>query len=378
MLNVTLERAELLRALTHVQSVVEKRTTIPILMNLLLEAQDESLRLVGTDMDIEIGDSAAAVVNKAGKLTVPAHILFDIVRKLPDGSQVEFAFEHDSNRLMLSSGRAQFALPSLNADDFPLMTAESLAHEFSMDRSELIRLIDRTHFAISTEETRYYLNGIYFHPHEAIEAKDDGNKMLRSVATDGHRLALAECPCPAGADQFEGVIIPRKTVAELRKLLEHYEGDVSVKLSSSKIQFLVGSSVLTSKLIDGNFPDYLRVIPQQNQNIIKLPNAVLAAAVDRVQTISWEKTKSIKFSFTAGNLILTSSHSETGNAEEEVEIDYDGEEITTGFNARYILDVTSRIAGEQIIFKLADGDSPALILDENDPASLYVLMPLKI
>ena len=258
-MKLTIERAALLRALGHVQSVVERRNTIPILSNVLLRAEDGKLALSATDMDLEVVASVAAQSARKGATTAPAHTLYDIIRKLREGAQVELDAGADKGSMTLRSGRSTFTLACLPPEDYPLMAGGELPHNFMLAAADLRRLIDRTRFAISTEETRYYLNGIYLHA-----AKSNEVQMMRAVATDGHRLARMEIPLPEGAAGMPGVIVPRKTVTELRKLLEELDQDVAIALSDTKIRFGFGATVLTSKLIDGTFPDYDRVIPTGN------------------------------------------------------------------------------------------------------------------
>ena len=282
----SMERAALLGALGHVQNVVERRNTIPILSNVLMSADKSTVSFVATDLDIEVSEQAAADVSAPGDMTAPAHTLYDIARKLPDGAEVSLAIGSDG-RLEVDAGRSHFVLPLLPAGDFPKMTADGFTHNFALAANELMRLIDKTKFAISTEETRYYLNGIYMH---GIEGK------LRCVATDGHRLALCEMALPDGADGLPGIIIPRKTIAELRRLIDGLSEAIEISVSEAKIRFTLGSAVLTSKLIDGTFPDYDRVIPKDGDKQLVIDNGVFANAVDRVSTISAEKSRSIKLS----------------------------------------------------------------------------------
>lgn len=364
----SIERAELLKALGHVQSVVERRNTIPILSNVLISAEESGLVLVATDLDIEVSETAAAMTETAGQTTAPALTLYDIARKLPDGAQVSFAIGSDG-RLDIDAGRSHFTLPLLPPADFPAMSADDFTHVFTMKAEYLARLIDKTRFAISTEETRYYLNGIYMHAHE-------GN--LRCVATDGHRLALAEMGLPSGAEDLPGIIIPRKTVGELRRLIDNADGDITLSVSESKIRFAMGSAVLTSKLIDGTFPAYDRVIPKDNPRRLVMDNGVFAAAVDRVATISAEKSRSVKLSLSDGNLQLTVNNPETGMAQEDFMVDYKDEEMEIGFNAKYLLDVTGQISGGDAIVELADNASPALVRDPKDDSAIFVLMPLRV
>ena len=263
-MRVRIERANLLKALNHVHRVVERRNTIPILSNVLLRADRDELSLKATDLDMEIVDRVPAAVEQAGASTVPAHMLYDIVRKLPDGAEI--ALDTGSGQTMaLQAGRARFALQMLPDADFPDLNAGELPFAFTIAAEALKRLIDRTQFAISTEETRYYLNGIYFHV-----VGEGAMARLRAVATDGHRLAKAEMPAPEGSAGMPGIIIPRKTVGEIQKLLEDPETEVSAALSDSKIRLAIGNLVLTSKLIDGTFPDYERVIPKANDKELKL------------------------------------------------------------------------------------------------------------
>ena len=290
-MRIIIERSNLLKSLAHVHRVVERRNTIPILSNVLVRTEDEALRLKATDLDIEITESVPATGEQAGATTVPAHLLYDIVRKLPDGSEVKLATNGEGTQMTVSSGRSNFRLQCLPESDFPDITAGTLTHGFTIKAGELERLIERTQFAISTEETRYYLNGIFLHTIEA------GSELrLRAVATDGHRLARAEMDAPAGSEGMPGIIVPRKTVGEVQKLLGDCNNDAEVKveLSDSKIRFTIGDVVMTSKLIDGTFPDYQRVIPQNNDKALTLDRQAFAAAVDRVSTISSERGRAVK------------------------------------------------------------------------------------
>jgi DNA polymerase-3 subunit beta len=372
-MKLTIERAALLRALGHVQSVVERRNTIPILSNVLLKAEGAKLALSATDMDIEMVSSLAATVGKPGATTVPAHTLYDIVRKLPDGTQIEFETTGEKGLMTLRSGRSTFTLSCLPPEDYPLMAGGELAHNFLLSAADLKRLIDRTRFAISTEETRYYLNGIYLHA-----TKSDKVNMLRAVATDGHRLARMEIPLPEGASGMPGVIVPRKTVTELRKLLDELDQDVSVALSDTKIRFTFAETVLTSKLIDGTFPDYDRVIPSGNDRILEVDCKQFAEAVDRVSTISTEKSRAVKLAIERGSLTLSATSPENGTATEEIEVRYSAEPLEIGFNSRYLLDITEQIEGDGARFALADAASPTIVRDSADSSALYVLMPMRV
>ncbi|GLR82439.1 DNA polymerase III subunit beta [Azospirillum sp. CT11-132] len=376
-MNITIERAALLRSLGHVQSVVERRNTIPILSNVLLRAGDGELSLAATDMDLEIVETVPATVGRPGGTTAPAHTLFDIVRKLPDGSQVELDIGGDGTILTLRAGRSQFKLSCLPVEDFPQLSSGELKHNFSVAAADLRGLIDRTRFAISTEETRYYLNGIYLHAAKSKMGSLE-TPVLRAVATDGHRLARVEMPLPDGAEGIPGVIIPRKTVTEIRKLVDEAADRIELSLSDNKIRFGFDSVVVTSKLIDGTFPDYERVIPVGNDKVMEVDAKLFAAAVDRVATISTEKSRAVKLSLVRGALTLSATSPESGSATEELEVNYAESPLEIGFNSRYLLDITQQIEGEGAQFTLADAASPTIIRDVADSTALYVLMPMRV
>lgn len=372
-MRVTLERSNLLKSLNHVHRVVERRNTIPILSNVLLSATDASLQLKATDLDLEVTESTAATVEQAGATTVPAHLLYDIVRKLPDGAEVMLKVDESGNSMTVMSGRSSFRLQCLPQADFPELSAGTFTHVFRLPSDHLKGLIEKTQFAISTEETRYYLNGIYFHTHE-----DGGKLTLRSVATDGHRLARADVEAPSGSEGMPGIIIPRKTVSELQKLVDAPDVQVTTELSDTKIRFTIGSVILTSKLIDGTFPDYQRVIPTGNDKQLVIDRQAFAQAVDRVSTISSERGRAVKLSISSGQVTLTVNNPDSGSATEEIVADYDADPIEIGFNAKYLLDVAAQLSGGEARFMLADAGSPTLIHDTSDAHALYVLMPMRV
>ncbi len=372
-MRVTIERSEFLKSLNHVQSVVERRNTIPILSNVLVQAEDQTVKLTATDLDIEVVETVASDVGRSGGTTVPAHMLYDIVRKLPDGAQLEIEQGPDEQRLSVKCGRAQFSLQSLPAEDFPDISAGELDHKFAVPAGDLRRLIEKTRFAISTEETRYYLNGIYLH-----QVDVDGTPLLRAVATDGHRLAQVQLPLPSGAEGMPGIIVPRKTVMELHKLIEDQDGDIDVSLSTAKICFSFTNVVLTSKLIDGTFPDYERVIPKDNDKTMEVDAKLFAQAVDRVSTISSEKGRAVKLNLSGEKLTLSVNNPDSGSAEEELTADYAAEPLDIGFNARYLMDITAQLDSDSASFLLSDSSSPTIVRDKDDETALYVLMPLRV
>lgn len=372
-MRLTIERAALLKALTHVQSVVERRNTILILSNLLLVAQEDGLKLIATDLDIEISETVPAEVQILGSTSAPAHNLYEFVKRLPEGARVEIALTGDEPRLFIGAGPAQLHLPVLNAADFPRMPETGLSTRFLIHPAELTRLMAKTRFAISTEETRYYLNGIYLHT-----VTNESGSLLRAVATDGHRLALAETTAPEGSLPMPGVILPRKTVAQLLGLLDDTTDDVEIAVSEQKIRFAMGDAVLTSKLIDGSFPVYERVIPRQNARHLRLANRSFAGAVDRVATVAAERSRSVQLYAFNNKLTLTVSNPDSGLATEDLEADFANEAIKIGFNARYLLDVAGQITGDEAVFEFADSGSPTLVRDPEDTHALYVLMPLRV
>jgi len=372
-MKVTVERADLLKSLSHVHRIVERRSTIPILANVLVRAERSKLAFKATDLDMEIVEAVNAEVNLGGVTTVPAHMFYDIVRKMPEGAQIALESAGDRAVLAIRAGRARFTLQTLPESDFPELAAGDLAHKFTLAAADLKRLINKTQFAISTEETRYYLNGIYLHT-----AGNGQNLLLRAVATDGHRLAQADVPAPPGADGMPGVIVPRKTVGEVQRLIEDIDGEVVVELSPAKIRFAVGTVVLTSKLIDGTFPDYARVIPYGNDKRLEVDRKEFEQAVDRVSTVSSERGRAVKLSVAAGKLLLSVTNPDSGSATEEIEVSYEADPVDIGFNSRYLLDIASQIEGDTAVLKLADPGSPTLIEDKANHGALYVLMPMRV
>ena len=360
-------KSDLLRPLSHIYSVVEKRNTIPILSNTVIEALDGHIAFTATDMEIDIVEKIQSSTISNGKLTVSAHTLYDIVRKLPDGSEI--IVSANENNLILSCGKSEFMLPTLPFDDYPIMTEISGGKSFSISSVDLQNIIDNTKFAISLEETRYYLNGIFLHQND---------NLLRAVATDGHRLAQAEINLPTGAEGMPSIIIPRKTVGELRKLLDDTEADIPITVSSNKIKFSINNCTLTSKLIDGSFPDYQRVIPKGNTKNLVISTKEFKEAVDRVSTISIEKSRAVKLSLSKNNLILKVNSHDSGNASEEMEVSFEYDSMEIGFNSKYLLDIALQIQGKDIQFSLSDSSSPALITDPEQEGIIFVLMPMRV
>ena len=368
-MKLTIDRAMLIKPLGHVQSVVERRNTIPILSNVVLKAEDGQLVLTATDMDMDIVETVAAAVMEPGMVTTPAQLLFEIVRKLPDGAEIEIQSGEDG-QVKISAGRSSFNLPTLPVDDFPAINAAPMACEFTLAAAELKSLIENTRFAVSTEETRYYLNGIYLHLAEG--------QMLRAVSTDGHRLARSQMDMPQNAELMPSVIVPRKAVGEMSKLIDEYEGDIKIGLTDSRARFSFGTVDVTTKLIDGTFPDYQRVIPTENNHILQVAVAGFKDSVDRVSTVSSEKTRSVKMKLSPSTLTLSATSADAASATESLEVSYDGAEIEIGFNARYLLDIANQIDGDMMEFALSDASAPTVIRAPGDDANLFVLMPMRV
>ncbi len=370
-MKATIERATLLKSLGHVQSVVERRNTIPILSNVLIEANgDGSIRLMATDLDLQINETVQAQVETAGATTVSAHTLFDIARKLPEGSQVSLTAA--DGKMAIVAGRYSSSLPTLPRDDFPVIAEGELPTQFELPAATLKEIIDKARFAISTEETRYYLNGIFLH------VTDDAVPVLKAAATDGHRLARVTVPRPEGAAGMPDIIVPRKCIAELRKLLDEVDGSVDVSLSASKIRFGLGAAVLTSKLIDGTFPDYSRVIPTGNDKILKIDPKSLLEGVDRVATIASEKTRAVKVMLDTDKVTLSVTSPENGTATEEVPGSYTSQGFEIGFNSSYLMDILRQVEGDSVEVHLADAAAPTLIRENDKASALYVLMPMRV
>ena len=372
-MKVSIERSALLKAMSQAQSVVERRNTIPILANVLIEAEGNDISFRATDLDIEVIDKAPAMVERAGATTVGAHTLHEIVRKLPDGAMVELSDDGSSGRLDVKAGRSSFSLATLPKEDFPVMASSEYACNFSAEAPVLRRLFDKSKFAISTEETRYYLNGVYMHAADGADGK-----MLRCVATDGHRLARIDAELPAGAEELPGVIVPRKTVNELRKLVEDDDMQVAVSVSETKIRFATPEITLTSKVIDGSFPDYTRVIPAGNTRRLEVDAAEFAQAVDRVSTVSSERSRAVKLTLDEDRLVLAVNAPDSGAAEEELAVAYGDEPLEIGFNAKYLLEIAGQVDRENAVFLFNSSGDPTLMREGNDESAVYVVMPMRV
>ncbi|NDI03057.1 MAG: DNA polymerase III subunit beta [Rhodobacteraceae bacterium] len=372
-MKLSIERGALLKAVSQAQSVVERRNTIPILANVLIEAEGEHVQFRATDLDIEVVDKTVAQVERAGGTTVSAVTLHEIVRKLPDGALVTLSDDAATGRLTVVAGRSNFSLATLPKEDFPVMASSEYDSNFSAPAPVLRRLFDKSKFAISTEETRYYLNGVYMHI-----ADSDGGQVLRCVATDGHRLARIDADLPDGASDMPGIIVPRKTVGELRKLLEDDDVQIAVSVSETKVRFATPEITLTSKVIDGTFPDYQRVIPAGNTRRLEVDASEFAKAVDRVSTVSSERSRAVKLSLDEDRLVLSVNSPDSGAAEEELAVAYGDERLEIGFNAKYLLEIASQVDRENAVFMFNSSGDPTLMREGNDTTAVYVVMPMRV
>lgn len=372
-MKLSMERSALLRTMSRAQSVVERRNTIPILGNVLIEAEGDQVSFRATDLDIEVIDRAHAIVSQAGATTVTAHTLHEIVRKLPDGAMVELQDDGLAGRLEVRAGRSHFSLTTLPREDFPIMASSEYSCNFGCPAPVLRRLFDKAKFAISTEETRYYLNGVYMHAAQAASGP-----VLRCVATDGHRLAQIDSTLPEDAADLPGVIVPRKTVNELRKLLDDDEMIIAVSVSETKVRFATPEITLTSKVIDGTFPDYARVIPTNNTKRMEVDAADFARAVDRVATVSSERSRAVKLALDEDRLVLSVNAPDSGAADEELAVAYSDEPLEIGFNAKYLLEIAGQVDRENAVFLFDSPGQPTLMREGNDETAVYVVMPMRV
>lgn len=365
----TVEQAALIKTLGRLHRVVERRNTIPILGNIMMTVEQDRIEFKATDLDMEVTDSIEAAVAAKGATTVPAHLFSDIARKMPAGAQI--SLEGSDTGMVVKAGRFRSSLQTLPIADFPSLSREETNVSFALAGTNLHKLISKVQFAISTEETRYYLNGIYLHA-----AGTPSKATLRAVATDGHRLAQFEIALPEDARGMPGVIVPRKTVAQVAQLFDGAD-EVQITVSQDKISFAAGTISLLSKVIDGTFPDYGRVIPQNNDKEVAVDRKALQAAVDRVATISSERGRAVKMALSAGKIVLSCSNPDAGTASDELEVEYAGDNLDIGFNSRYMNDMTTNIGGEKVTVKMNDPGSPA-IFTGGDEGSLFVLMPMRV
>jgi DNA polymerase III subunit beta len=361
-------REEILGPLLLVGGVIEKRQTMPILANILVQVQQGRMTLTATDMELEL--RIAVDVDCEGEIdfTLPGRKFADICRALPDGARIEIDVAGD--KATLRSGRSRFSLGILPARDYPSIEPAGVAQRFSLPRETLKELLERTLFAMAQQDVRYYLNGLLLEIEKGV---------VRAVATDGHRLALSQAACEVGEEQPVQLLIPRKGVLELVKMLNDPTLDsVEVEAGNNHIRLYLGSSIFTSKLIDGKYPDYQRVLPRNSDKKVLADREVLKQALSRTAILSNEKYRGINFFFKPGALQMQAHNPEQEEAEEEIEIDYDGDELSIGFNVGYMLDVLGVIRGERVQLELGNANTSCLVHEEDSEASRYVIMPMRL
>ena len=374
-MKLTLSKLDFVKSLSFIQNIVESKSTIPVLTNVLLEAKQGRLHLSGTDMDMTISDKIKIKnIEEEGTTCVPAHILYNVIKELSDDKPVNLSYDKNNKKLYVTSFKSKFTFSCLSKDDFPVLTTENYKISFLLKSSILKEMIDKTYFAISNEETRYYLNGIFFHT-----IKLNNKFFLRSIATDGHRLAQCETISPAAANNIFSTIIPKKLIFELRKLIDEVEDEIKIDLSERKIKFSFGETILISKLIDGKFPDYEKVIPKDTKNSFSIERKIFLESINRIATISSEKSKAIKLNLNRNKLTISANNLEEGGSGiEEIEINYNGPTLDIGFNAGYLKEIIHQFNGKEVTILFSDSTAPTIIKDIAKTETLYVLMPMRV
>jgi len=363
----SLQREVFLKPLGQVVNVVERRQTLPVLANLLVQVQDGQLSLTGTDLEVEMIARCAVDDSQDGETTIPARKLFDIVRALPDGSKVTVS--QTADKITVQAGRSRFTLASLSANDFPSVDEVEATERVSVPEAALKELIERTAFAMAQQDVRYYLNGLLF---------DLGDKRLRCVATDGHRLALCEAPLEDGVQTKRQIIVPRKGVQELQRLLEGGDRALELEMGRNHIRVKRDDVTFTSKLIDGRFPDYEAVIPIGADREVRVQREVLRAALQRAAILSNEKYRGVRLEVSPGQLKINAHNPEQEEAQEEIEADTKVDDLAVGFNVNYLLDALSALRDEHVVIALRDANSSALVREAANALCRHVVMPLRL
>ena len=367
-----ISRSNFFKTLSHLQGVVDKKNSLPILANILIEAKDNQLQLSSTDMDISIIEKIDCNVVEDGSITINSQILYDVVRKIDDNGEIEI-ISNNGKLLSLRANGSRFSLACLPKEDYPIIEKDNSGININLNSKILFKLIDKTKFAISNEETRYFLNGLYFNV-----TNENNKNIVTLVGTDGHRLAKFSHEIDGKIDIISGVIIPKKTIYELSKLLSEIDIDINISISATKIVFIINNIIFISKLIDGSFPDYNRVIPKDNNNILKINRDKLLSAIDRVSTIANEKSPVIKFKLLENVLNLNTVNSESSTASEDMSVNYDGDEIEIGFNSKYIMDIVNNLEDNEISINLKDNTAPIVAQENSNTNLVYVLMPMRV
>ena len=366
----SVNQQDLQQALSFCQGVIEKRSTLPILANILLDVKDSKLIITATDLDlIFIHDLNNIEILEEGKTTTSSSIMYDIVRKFSSGKKINLTL-NDSNKLHLESDKSIFNLNCIDASEFPLTDENFSENEFQIGSKEFLKLLNKCKFSVSNDETRHYLSGIYLHQTEFEE-----KNYLTAVATDSHRMSISKIRLNDKIN-FEPIILPKKTIFQLCSLLDNYDGNVKISNAKSKIKFELKNSILISKLIDGKFPNYIQVIPKNNKKKLEVDLKLFLDSVDRVASVSLDKKDGVKFNLTKDTLNLSVNNANSGDGKETIPIKFD-DDLEISFNSRYLIDVASQLDGEKIELFLNDSGSPALIKDPGDFNSIFVVMPMK-
>ena len=366
----SVNQQDLQKSLNYCQGVIEKRSTLPILSNILLDASNSKLTITATDLDlIFITEIKDIEIYEEGKTTTTSSILYDIIRKFSSGKKINFSFSGE-NKLELESEKSIFHLNCIGSSEFPITDENFNENQFSVQAKSLLKLLNKCKFSVSNDETRHYLSGIFFH-----QTQIDGKNFLTAASTDSHRMSISKVRLNDKID-FEPIILPKKTIFQLCSLLEDFEGDVKISNIKSKIKFDLNNSVLISKLIDGKFPNYIQVIPKNNQKKLEIDLSLFLNSVDRVASISLDKKDGVKFNLTKNKLNLSVNAANSGDGKESLNVKFD-HELDISFNSRYLLDVASQLDGDKIEIFLNETGSPALIKDPSDFDSIFVVMPMK-
>ena len=361
---------DLQKSLNYCQGIIEKRSTLPILSNILLDVSNSKLKITATDLDlIFIHEIQNVEILEEGKTTTSSSIMYDIVRKFSSGKKINFS-DIGENKLHLESEKSVFNLNCMSPADFPLSEENFSENEFSINSKKLLKLLNKCKFSVSNDETRHYLSGIFFH-----QTQHDDKTFLTAAATDSHRMSISKIGLSEKIE-FEPIILPKKTIFQLCTLLEDYEGDVKISNIKSKIKFELENSILISKLIDGKFPNYLQVIPKENQKKLEVDLKLFLGCVDRVASVSLDKKDGVKFNISKDVLNLSVNNTNSGDGKESLNVKFD-HELNISFNSRYLIDVASQLEGDNIEVFFKDSGSPALIKDPGDFDSIYVVMPMK-
>ncbi len=366
----SVNQQDLQKSLSYCQGVIEKRSTLPILSNVLLDVSNSKLTITATDLDlIFIHQISNVEILEEGKTTTSSSIMYDIVRKISSGKKINFS-NPSENKLLLESEKSLFNLNCINASEFPLTDENFSVNEFSIESKKLLKLLNKCKFSISNDETRHYLSGIFLH-----QSQTDDKLFLTAAATDSHRMSISKIRLQ-NEIEFEPIILPKKTIFQLCSMLEDYEGNVKVSNIKSKIKFELNDSILISKLIDGKFPNYVQVVPKENKKKLEVDLKSFLNSVDRVASVSLDKKDGVKFNLSKDNLNLSVNNTSSGDGKETLNVKFD-EDLDISFNSRYLMDVASQLDGEIIEIYLKDSGSPALIRDPSDFDSIYVIMPMK-